>query len=361
MKQIRIPVVSFESKPLSPTTPKRARKLLKDNIALPKKDKLGNFYLQMVKPTGAIIPHQTILGVDPGKLYSGIGIQTPNATLWLAHLFLPFFQVRTAMKRRTSLRKSRRQRKTPQRKMRSMNRNQKKLPPSIKASRQLELRVIQELIKIYPVTQIIYELVKAKAIKSFAPVMSSQYWMIKELNKILPTETLKGWETARIRDGYFRLKKEKENKAKEIPQTHAIDGVSLAASKFVKYVPSINYNGYEWKGNCILTPAPFCIVSRPLMLRRQLHLSCPVKQGKRKRHGGTVTPYGVRKGDYVVVEKRGNVIKGYVGGYITARKAVSVLNYRWERYNAFYYISKMKIINRSTRLIVNHLPCAAID
>lgn len=149
---MRIAVVSSAGTPLSPTTPSKARKLLKTGGALPKRNPLGIFYLQLTTTTRDEIPHDTVVGIDPGKLYSGVGVQTPQATLWMGHLVLPFPVVKQAMKTRRDLRRFRRYRKTPQRPMRFLHRTGHKIPPSIKANRELEWRVLQELRKIYPIT-----------------------------------------------------------------------------------------------------------------------------------------------------------------------------------------------------------------
>lgn len=78
---MRVAVVSLNRYPLSPTTPAKARKLLQGGGATPKRDVLGIFYLQLTHPTREEIPHDTVIGVYPGKLYSGVGVQTPQATL----------------------------------------------------------------------------------------------------------------------------------------------------------------------------------------------------------------------------------------------------------------------------------------
>ena len=44
---MRVPVVSMEGKPLMPTTPARARKMMRDGVAVGRFNKLGMFYVQM--------------------------------------------------------------------------------------------------------------------------------------------------------------------------------------------------------------------------------------------------------------------------------------------------------------------------
>ena len=351
---IRIAVVSLTGKPLSPTTPHKARKLLKTGGAFPKRNPLGVFYLQLTTPTREEIPHDTVVGIDPGKLYSGVGVQTPQATLWMGHLVLPFPLVKQAMKTRCALRRFRRYRKTPQRPKRFLHRTGHKIPPSIKANRELEWRVLQELRKIYPITQVVYEVVKARGTKSFSPVMVGQQWQMDRLASLLPLEARRGWETAQLR---FALGLEKTTKKSEpSPASHAVDGVALAAGHFLHYVPFYDNNGdhgQRWEGTCAVTEAPFAIIQRPQWFRRTLHVQKAAKGGIRKRHGGTLTPYGVRKGDWVEAVQAGRTVRGYVSGYTRTPKsqAISVADAHWHRLGQFV-VSQVRLLSRSTRLLV---------
>ncbi len=47
---MRIAVISMHGKPLSPTTPAKARKLIQSGGAIPQRDKLGTFYIQLTTP-----------------------------------------------------------------------------------------------------------------------------------------------------------------------------------------------------------------------------------------------------------------------------------------------------------------------
>ena len=202
---IRVPVVSQEGKPLMPTKPSRARKWVKQGIAIGRWSDLGVYYVQMLSPTQEET-QLVVVGVDPGKSYAGIGVQSAKYTLLQLHLILPFGRIRERMDKRRELRRSRRgrriKRKLPQklrnhRQCRFDNRKQTKIPPSIKASRQLELRGVREISKIFPVLAIGYERVRAdvdktsgrkgaKSGKGFSPVMSGQNWAIEQMNTIAP-------------------------------------------------------------------------------------------------------------------------------------------------------------------------------
>jgi len=124
--------------------------------------------------------------------------------------------------------------------MRFLHRTGHKIPPSIKANRELEWRVLQELRKICPITHVVYEVVKARGTKSFSPVMVGQQWQMDRLAVLLPLEPRHGWKTAQVRLALGLHKTPK--KAERSPASHAVDGVALAASHFSHYVPFTEKN-----------------------------------------------------------------------------------------------------------------------
>ncbi len=328
-----IAVISMHGKPLSPTTPAKARKLIQSGGAVPRRDTLGTFYIQLTTPTGEIIPHDTVVGIDPGKRYSGVGVQTPQATLWIGHLVLPFPVVKKAMGSRRQSRRFRRYRKTRQRSIRFRHRAGHKMPPSIKANRELEWRVLHELAKIYPITHVVYEVVKARGTQSFSPVMVGQQWQMDRIVRRWPLIPRRGWETAQLR---FALDlKKTSKKAQRSPASHAVDGVALASSHFLQYVSyeTATEHGQHWEGTCRVTDAPFAVIQRPLLFRRALHFQNPLARGQRKRKGGTVTPYGVRKGDWVEATQAEKTVCGYISGYTTGK--LSLADARWHRLGQF--------------------------
>lgn len=231
---MRVPVLNPDGSPAMPTKPSRARRWLKIGKARVVYNDLNVFCIQLItKPSGRDF-QQAVLGIDPGKLYTGIALQSARATLFMAHLQLPFQTVKDRMEQRRMMRRNRRYRKCRRRPARFSNRRFKKVPPSIKANRQLELRVVKELLAIYPITSIVYEVVKASGSKSFSPVMVGQFWMLYKLERLRPTEQKYGWETSQIRT-QLGLEKQKNHKGDAVPQTHAVDGIALAASQFIEY------------------------------------------------------------------------------------------------------------------------------
>lgn len=362
---IRVPVLDKNGKPLMPTKPSRARRWLKEGKARVVHNDLNVFCIQLlIEPSGQDT-QPIALGLDPGKKFTGVGVQSAKFTLFMAHLILPFPDVTKKMSGRLILRRARRGRRINRkvafnqrahRQKRFDNRKQNKLPPSIRANKELELRVTKELVKLFPVTQITYEYVKAKGNKGFSPVMVGQKVMLQWLEKIAPTNAQEGWQTSILRQ-QLGLAKDKKDKSKQTPETHAHDGVALAASSFVRFEKfhTANTRGHHWVGEVTVTSAPFRVIARPNLFRRQLHFENLVKDvpNNRKRKGGTITPFGFRSGDLVKAEKAGKIYIGWIGGYTKTEKTknVSVYDHNWYRLGQFSP-SKVQLIKRSTRLCV---------
>ncbi|NJM70367.1 MAG: hypothetical protein HC862_09130 [Scytonema sp. RU_4_4] len=361
----RVPVLDKDGKPLMPTKPSRARRWLQEGKAKIVRNDLNVFCIQLLVEPSGCGTQPIALGLDPGKRFTGVGVQSAKFTLFMAHLILPFSDVTKKMSGRLILRRARRGRrinrkvafnKRAHHQKRFDNRKQNKLPPSIRANKELELRVTKELVKLFPVTQITYEYVKAKGDKRFSPVMVGQKVMLQWLEKIAPTKIQEGWQTSILRQ-QLGLAKDKKDKSRQSPETHAHDGVALAASNFMKFekFQTANSRGHRWRGGITVTSAPFRVIARPNLFRRQLHFENPVKDapGNRKRKGGTVTPFGFRSGDLVRAEKAGKSYFGWVGGYTQTPKTknISVYNHNWHRLGQFSP-SKVQLIKRSTRLCV---------
>ena len=360
--KIRVPVLSPSGEPLMPTTSARARKWIASGKAKPVWNDLNIFCVQLLQEPSGTETQEIAIGIDPGKLFSGVAAVSKKAVLFTAHLVLPFKRVIARKQAQKILRRARRGRRINRnisfaerahREKRFDNRRGNKLPPSIRANRQLELRIVKELIKLFPVTEVIYEYVKAKGNKGFSPVMVGQRWMLNQLADLAPTHTLEGWKTSILRK-QLGLQKNKDDKSIQDVTTHANDAIALAASRFVQYKAfhTANSRGHHWVGSVELSDAPFKIIARPQLYRRQLHFENPSKGGIRKRKGGTVTPFGFRSGDLVEATKAKKTVKGYIGGYTNAKtKAVSLYDVNWKRLGQFS-ISKTKLLKRSNGLCV---------
>ena len=357
----RVPVLNPDGSQAMPCKSSRARRMVREGKAIGKFSKLGIYYIQLTfEPSGHTVQPISI-GLDPGKFYSGIGLVSQNFTLFTAHLFLPFETVKKRMEQRRMMRRSRRGRRINRktefsqrahRQKRFSNRRQKKVVPSIKSNRLLEISVISELARLYPISSIVYEYVKAKTVKgcSFSPVQVGQKWAIEQLSKIAPVVTKFGWQTSNLRK-HLGLPKQKLNKKEAIPATHAVDGLVLAATQFIDYLPFENSEGrgHYWQGKITITDAPFFVIRRPPISRRQLHLMLPSKSGNRRKYGGTVTRHqGIRKGDFVEGVKAGIKYQGWCSGDTATE--ISISNADYKRIGQFT-ASKVKLLRRATRII----------
>ena len=389
----RVPVLNPDGSAAMPTKCSRARRWVRDGLAIGKWNDLGVYYVQLLAEPSGTQTQPIALGCDPGKSYSGFGVQSSSATLFRGHAVLPFQRVKErlgsavikngkviknvrgrALQR--SVRRGRRiNRKLPfklrnHRQKRFSNRIKSKLPPSILASRLMEIRIVKELCAIFPITDIVYEVVKAdvdltsgrsrsRSGKGFSPVMIAQYWCMEQLAKFAPVTKMYGWQkdgngTSQIRK-YLGLYKDKENKKNPVPETHAVDGVALAASLFIGFKPfhAKNSHGHEWQGEVTITESVFRVITRPAYFRRALHFDNPSKGGNRKRKGGTVTPFGYRAGDYVEAIKAGITYRGWIGGFTNTEKSkkLSIYDHNWKRIGQFS-LSKVKLLRRSNKLCI---------
>ncbi|UCJ10490.1 MAG: RRXRR domain-containing protein [Phormidium sp. PBR-2020] len=371
----RIPVQNPDGTPAMPTKRHRAQRWVEQGRATWVKTNLRLKAVRLNAEPSGRKTQPIVVGVDPGKLYSGIAVQSSKATLFQSHLELPYLKVRERMDNRRMLRRSRRSRRINRelpfplrnhRQKRFNNRRQKKVAPSIRANRDLEFRVVQELSRLFPIAAIGYEKVRAdvdltsgrkgaKSGKGFSPVMVGQAYAIKKMEQIAPVYTRYGWQsdgngTAQLRSILGLTKS--QDKARPIPQTHAVDGIALACGYFIQYRPFYGKRSHGCLvfGQVKLTSAPFVVIKRPPISRRQLHLMVPKKKGVRRKYGGTVTRHGFRKGDLVRAEMAGRVSVGYVSGD-TARQ-VSVSGLTWKRIGQFS-AGKVTLLYRATGILVS--------
>ncbi|MDX2272003.1 MAG: RRXRR domain-containing protein [Cyanobacteriota bacterium] len=357
----RIPVLAPDDTPLMPTLYRRAQAWVDSGKAEWVSNDLNIKAVRLYQEPFSRNTQPIVVGIDPGKKFSGIAVQSSLFTLFSAHLILPFPSVTKKMTGRRILRRARRGRRINRkvafhlrahRQKRFDNRRQKKLVPSIRANRELELRLVKELLRLFPVSTIVYEYIEARGDKAFSPVMVGQKVMLERLRQLAPTTTQFGWETAKLRT-HLNLVKQKADKSAQTPQTHAVDGIALAASQFVQYKAfyTTQTHGHDWAGTVRPTASPFRVIARPNLFRRQLHFENFGKGGIRKRKGGTVTPFGFRSGDFVEAEKAGRVYRGWIGGFSEASKVVSVYDHNWHRLGQFK-ANKVNLIKRSTKLCV---------
>lgn len=388
-ENLRVPVLDPKGQPLMPTTSSRARRWIKAGKAKHFWSSLGVWGVQLLAEPSGHDKQDIAVGLDPGKRFSGVAAQSKDFTLSMFHLVLMGFipkqgtaiaGVKEKMSYRSMLRRGRRGRRIDRskvfklrnhRQIRFDNRKQEKLVPSIRSNKMLEIRVISELCKLYPVTAIVVEKVRAdvdltsgrrgaKSGKGFSPVMVGQAFLLYKLAKLAPITTREGWQkdgngTSQIRR-YLGLVKEKQNKAKQVPETHAVDAVVLAASWFVQYKPfhTADTRGHEWAGKASITKALFKVISKPRITRRRLFDAVPAQGNVFERYGGSTTPFAARKGDLILysTKLKGEIKKviGYCSGY--TGNSLSLSDANWSRLGRFAN-SKCRILQRNTGLVIS--------
>jgi len=314
----RVPVVDARGIPLMPTTPARARRMLKEGRAVARWNKLGIFYIQLkraVDPVPKEVQEKTqpiAVSVDPGSSFAGLSVVGVQDTI-LNIMTEPVNWVKDALKRRREMRRLRRYRKCRRRKKRSDNRKRPEgwVPPSTKARWDTYLRIIDHLRRIIPITHVGLEEDKAGTKKgqkkwnnNFSPLQNGRRYFIKEVQRRgLSVTLLPAREVAELRKKYG-LPKAKD-KAEKSFYSHCVDAWVISAFITGAATP-----------NCLdiwyMVPLRFH--------RRQLHRFQPSKRGIRKRYGGTRF-LGYKRGTLVRHSIYGLC---YIGGCNERRRRLSL-------------------------------------
>ena len=288
-----VPVV--DKNPLMPTKPSRARKWIRDKKATPFW-KNGVFSVRLnVDPSDRYF-QEICVGVDPGSKKEGFTVKSASHT-YLNVQADAHNKVGKKVEKHRELRRGRRSRKCPNRPSR-MNRlaNRIRIPAGTRARWDWKLRVLDWLSKLYPITCICVENIKARTIEharkwnqSFSPLEVGKGWFYTEIKNRWELFTLQGWETKEIRDR-LGLKKSSKKLA-ETFDAHCVDSWCLAYH---------TVGGNDIPDNTSI----FCISPIPIR-RRELHRQNPQKGGKRPRYGGTVLGNGLIKNTLIKHVKYG--------------------------------------------------------
>ena len=289
-----VPVVDKNQNPLMPTKPSRARKWIRDKKATPFW-KNGVFCVRLnVEPSDRYF-QEIYVGVDPGSKKEGFTIKSESHT-YLNVQADAHNKVSKKVAKRRELRRCRRSRKCPNRKNRT-NRlaNKERIPAGTRVRWDWKLRILDWLSKLYPITHVCVEDIKARTIErakkwnqSFSPLEVGKQWFYSEIEKRWELLTIQGWETKEIRDR-LGLKKSSKKLA-ETFDAHCVDSWCLA------------YHTVGGEGPPDDTSI-VCISPIPIR-RRELHRQNPQKGGKRPRYGGT-TSNGLVKNTLVRHVKHG--------------------------------------------------------
>ena len=265
--------------------------------------KRGIFCIRLnVEPSSRVL-QPVVVGIDPGSKKEGFTVKSEAHTL--LNIQADAVQhVKDAVKVRRNMRRARRSRKTPCRANRQ-NRARGCLPPSTKARWQWKLRIVEQLAKVFPITDIVVEDIKAKTTgkrrwdRSFSPLEVGKMWFYEELKRFGNVHLKQGWETFEMRNA-AGLKKSK-SKMLEVFEAHCVDSWVLA----------------NWcVGGHILPENKRMLCVSPIRLhRRQLHMLQPAKGGVRRAYGSTRS-CGLKRGSLVTHPKLGLT---YVGGTMAGK------------------------------------------
>jgi hypothetical protein len=298
-----------------PCLPAKARHLFKSGKAKPKRNKLGLFYVQLCyeqEPDNQPL----VAGVDPGSKFEGYSVVGTSETVLNLMVEAPD-HVKDAVEMRRTMRRARRYRKW-RRPKRFDNRlgRKKRLPPSTRSRWEAKARILAQLLRIMPLTDVVVEDVQAvtrpgkggKWNGSFSPVQVGKEHLYRLLREMGLSVLLKeGWQTKELRERYG-LKKT-TSKSKQSFESHAVDGWVLAASVSGALTPTCQRLWY-------VVPAR--------LHRRQLHRLQASKGGIRKPYGST-RALGLKRGTVVRHKKYGVCT---VGGVDRKTQTISLHAYQ---------------------------------
>ena len=317
-------VLGQDGKSLTPTTPTKARKMLRGGVAKKSWSKFGTFGIQMLATVRTETP-DTVIGNDWGTKFDGYSVVVGEENPINVMLLLPNKKmIVKKLEERRILRRARRHRNCRRRPARFDNRLRKNwLAPSQAVLVGSRLKVIRELCRILPVKFSAVEDVRFNHAKhrwgaNFSTVEIGKT-RLREFFENIGIKVFKyqGWETKEIRLnlGYRKTRV----KSAEKFTAHCSDSLSIAANTTVgQYVE----------------PGLFLVVDdsyRPK--RRRLHDTQPAKGGIRESYSrGTV--FGLRKGLLVGGSKNkpAQLCGEYKGGYRfydAHRKRGSVKQLNW--------------------------------
>src|SRR5262245_50445225 len=159
---MRVAVLDTTKKPLAPTTPRRARLLLKSGKAAVFRRYPFTIILkrEIENPTTPDLK----IKIDPGSKTTGVAIvnQQTGEVVFAAEIEHRGPRVKASLDSRRSLRGGRRQRKTRYRKPRFDNRTRPEgwLPPSLESRIENDYTWARRLQRVYPLKSVAYELVR---------------------------------------------------------------------------------------------------------------------------------------------------------------------------------------------------------
>jgi len=272
-----VPVLDKNKKPLMPCSEKRARRLMEKKEAKPYWSR-GVFCIILQKEPSYRKYQEIAIGVDPGSKFEGFSVKSETHTLLNIHTEAKI-DVSDKVENRRNLRRSRRYRNTRYRKCRFNRKFGNRIPPSTKARWVYKLSIINWIRKLYNVTHIVVENVKAKTWKNcrrwnenFSPIEVGKEFFRNEIKKLnVDYKEFSGLETFEFRNSYGF--KKNSSKSKKDFYTHCVDAWVLANQIVGGHTTIDNVR---------------TLYLKPLKIfRRQLHVQKPIKGGFRRNYGST--------------------------------------------------------------------------
>ena len=294
-----VPVLDKDKKKLMPCSEKRARKLLEKREAKPYWSR-GVFCIILQKEPSSRNYQDIAIGIDPGSKFEGFSVKSESHTLINIQTEAKT-DVKDKVEARKNLRRSRRNRKTRYRQCRFNRSVGNRIPPSTKSRWVYKLSIINWIRKLYNITHVVVENVKAKTWKNakkwnmnFSPIEVGKEFFRNEIKKLGVSYTeFNGYETFEFRNSYGFKKNSK--KSKKDFYTHCVDAWVLANQIVGGHTEVDNLR---------------TLYLKPLKIfRRQLHVQNFSKGGVRKTYGSTRS-MGLERRTLVKHHKHGLTLVG---------------------------------------------------
>jgi hypothetical protein len=277
----------MDGKPLAPTTEAKARKLLRGGQAEKVWSKFGTFGVRMLVETRHEVP-ETSMGVDTGTKFEGYAVVCGSENVLAVKLDLPNKkEIVRKLKERRTLRRARRHRNCRRRPARFDNRTRPVgwLAPSQAVVVNSRLKIIRELLRLYPVSTVGLEDVRFNHAKhkwgaNFSTMEIGKAKLRQEFaSRGLELLEFAGYQTQELRAKYG-YKKTKDKGADKFT-AHCSDALALAC---------------ETGPRERVETGRFVVVDDSYrFFRRKLHDTQPARSGVRDFFArGTV--FGVQKG-----------------------------------------------------------------
>ncbi len=285
--------VVYDGKAMMPTCPARARRLIASKSATPFIHK-GVFCIRLNRAPSDNQVQSVIAGVDPGSKKEGISLVTKTKTIVNIQLDAVTW-VKDALESRRNSRRARRFRNTPCRKSLLKRERDGWIPPSTKARWESKLNLIKSLCKVFPISIVVVEDIKARTLKgksawntSFSPLETGKRWFYSNLTNLgLKLVIMQGYDTSELRKQLGLYK----NPAKlaDTWDAHCVDSWTLAVSQ-TQPVPALDKS--------------MILIKSMQFHRRQLHAFQPAVGGIRRAYGSTRS-LDLRRGSIVKHRKYG--------------------------------------------------------